>query len=198
MEHRKNGIRDKRWIAGERQRIGGIYGDNGLHRCRGLRLHDGEIILDLVFIDSVVHAELLSRSSGVKLEEKKTAARYWSKGLISALPSKSGLAGGICLSEHDGGMKIRVIIVEDMEASVRVEVDGSVMPAPLDPHVPALAVKVHLTEELTFRISDLLSFFRHIVILSRGAGEVIRLVRLGWSRELCWPGRACSPCLAQL
>lgn len=95
-------------------------------------------------------------------------------------------------------MEVRVIIVEDMEASVRVEVDGSVTPAPLDPHVPALAVKVHLTEELAFRISDLLFFFRHIVILSRGAGELIGLVRLGWSRELCWPGRACLPCLAQL
>lgn len=80
-------------------------------------------------------------------------------------------------------MNIRVIIIEDIEASVRVEVDGSVMPVPLDPHVPAFAVKVHLAEELTFRISDLLLFFNHNVILSRGAGEVIRLIQLGWSRE---------------
>lgn len=85
----------------------------------------------------------------------------------------------LCLSEHDGGMDVRVIIIEDIEASVRVEVDGSIMPAPLDPHVPALAVKVHLAEELTFRIPDLLFFFRHTIILSRGAGEVIRLVQLG-------------------
>lgn len=41
-------------------------------------------------------------------------------------------------------MNIRVIIIEDIEVSIGVEVNGSVTPAPLDPHIPAFAVKVRL------------------------------------------------------